>query len=467
MLNININKLRHYYNKNGYVVIKNFMNNQMKKDLLLYVNQIEKYNKNPNNIKSKYLNQYIKSNNKIILHTTEYIINNHYGIKNILTRGILPKVVEYINNSKVYLHNEKINYNYNNTGFYKPHQDIIKYSNNKNYIICMINLSNTNLLNGCITFSPISEKKILNHENGIISNTYKLDWINCFTRFGDIILFNSYIPHKISINKSYMPRKALYITYNNSSDGDLRDSYYKNIFQKYNNNYSNIINNNYSNIINNNYSNISDNNYSNISDNINMNYLKINSPYNQKINNKKNKINEILKLYIIKGDKKYDMNITHIQHALKITQLAKNNNETNEFQLLCFIHNIGYLIKNKHYDEYNINNNYLQKNINYENKYFSNIITMPIIYNILAKRYLCTIDDSYYSNLSEASKKSFFLQNGYLDLLSLKLINNIKHNIYFNDSIKLRKYIDLSKKQSIYISIDLNYINNLLHDFIL
>ena len=67
---------------------------------------------------------------------------------------------------------------------------------------------------------------------------------------------------------------------------------------------------------------------SNISDNINMNYLKINSPYNQKINNKKNKINEILKLYIIKGDKKYDMNITHIQHALKITQLAKNNNET-------------------------------------------------------------------------------------------------------------------------------------------
>ena len=112
MLNININKLRHYYNKNGYVVIKNFMNNQMKKDLLLYVNQIEKYNKNPNNIKSKYLNQYIKSNNKIILHTTEYIINNHYGIKNILTRGILPKVVEYINNSKVYLHNEKKLFNF-------------------------------------------------------------------------------------------------------------------------------------------------------------------------------------------------------------------------------------------------------------------------------------------------------------------------------------------------------------------
>ena len=37
---------------------------------------------------------------------------------------------------------------------------------------------------------------------------------NVFTNFGDIILFDSYIPHKSIYNISDSPRKSLYLTFN-------------------------------------------------------------------------------------------------------------------------------------------------------------------------------------------------------------------------------------------------------------
>ena len=107
------------------------MNSKLKKNILLYVNEIEEQNKYPNNLANKYLNQYEKSNNKTVLCRTEYIINNHPGMKNILTSGLIPSIVENICGYKVNLYKEKINYKYSNTGFYKPHQDITAYPDSK------------------------------------------------------------------------------------------------------------------------------------------------------------------------------------------------------------------------------------------------------------------------------------------------------------------------------------------------
>ena len=85
------------------------------------------------------------------------------------------------------------------------------------------------------------------------------------------------------------------------------------------------------------------------------------------------------------------------------------------------------------------------------------------MYHVLAKRYLCTVDNNYFNSLSQASQQSFIIQDGYLDKFSLQLINNkIKHSVHFSNAIKLRTYEDLSKSQKINIDIDLNYIKNLL-----
>lgn len=453
---INLPQLKKFYKNNGYVHVKQFLNTKMKNDLIKYVNEIEYNNRYANKNNTNYLNQYEYSNNAKFLCRTEYIIDNHNYMKNILTQSILPGIASTIHNTNLTLYKEKINYKHFNTGSYRPHQDITAYPNSSNHITLMIPLCDTSKLNGCIEFSPIKDKIIYDNDDGIIKNTDDLNFISTSTRFGDILLFNSYVPHKSGINLLDFPRRVLYITYNDSSDGNIRDSYYEkkiNILNK--NNKISLISHYDGDII-------QDNNE-------NKNNLKTQIEESFEVD--KNKyIDNILKLYIIHGKKNYDPNITHLEHALQTTQLAKNSGETQEFQLSCFLHDIGHLLL----DEHNSNNNFLKKDLKHEtvayqylNKHFSNFITYPIMYHVLAKRYLCTIDKNYFNNLSTASQQSFLIQHGYLDKYSLELIKKkIKHSVHFFNAVKLREYEDLSKSQNIDIIIDLNYIKTLLKMYI-
>jgi ectoine hydroxylase-related dioxygenase (phytanoyl-CoA dioxygenase family) len=46
------------------------------------------------------------------------------------------------------------------------------------------------------------------------------------TRQGDVVFFDSYVPHASRPNLTRDPRRVLYVTYNRASDGDHRVSYY-------------------------------------------------------------------------------------------------------------------------------------------------------------------------------------------------------------------------------------------------
>ena len=418
-----LNLYKSFYNKNGYVLIKNFLDSEKKTKLKKYINEVES-----DKTINKYLNQYeYCKNNEKVLCRTEYIIDYHNGFKNIVTKGDIPGIVSKINNKPVNLYKEKINYKYPNTGGYRAHQDITAYPNSKNNITCMINLCDTNENNGCLEFSPLDNSQILEHSNGIISQPEKLDWIRCQTNFGDIVLFNSYIPHRSGPNLLKEPRKAIYLTYNSSEDGYLRDEYYKKKKEKMGNGKISLIDHYDGNVIDKDYI-----------------------------------VDEILDMYKDNGHKKYDSHITHLEHALQTTELAKINKESEEFQLSCFLHDIGHLIL----DEHNTNKHFLNKDLKHEtvafkylSKYFPDKVTYPIMYHVLAKRYLCTVNNNYFDNLSDASKKSFIIQGGKLDN---DIINTLSNNNKFMDAVKMRKYEDESKTDNIKVSIDLNYIKSLL-----
>jgi predicted HD phosphohydrolase len=173
-------------------------------------------------------------------------------------------------------------------------------------------------------------------------------------------------------------------------------------------------------------------------------------------------------LYQEHGHKNYDSHITHLENALQTTELAKNNGESEEFQLSCFLHDIGHLLL----DENNSNNDFLKEDLKHETigfkylcKNFNEEITYPIMYHVLAKRYLCTVDNNYYESLSNASKKSFEIQGGKIDNHFLKILEK---NDKFKNAIKLRKYEDISKSHNnTNFTINIDYIKNLIHKFIL
>ena len=109
------------------------------------------------------------------------------------------------------------------------------------------------------------------------------------------------------------------------------------------------------------------------------------------------------------------------------------------------LHDIGHLL----IDENDSKNDFLKKDLNHENiasnflkDFFSEEITESIRLHVVAKRYLCSIDNSYYESLSKASKNSFKVQGG---ALNKEEINELENNKYFKDAVRLRKWDDRGK----------------------
>ena len=50
---------------------------------------------------------------------------------------------------------------------------------------------------------------------------------------GDVVIFDSYVPHGSKPNTSQMPRNMIYLTYNQEKYGDLREQYYKDKSETY------------------------------------------------------------------------------------------------------------------------------------------------------------------------------------------------------------------------------------------
>ena len=427
-----------FFKTYGYVILPSQLTFKMKIELQKYVQDIEIDSLKKN---SDYIHKFeYDSNNKKRLCRTENIIK-HNEMNKFLTNGFLSNLVSNLYEKPVLLYKEKINYKYPNTGIYKAHQDITAYPNSQNHITALINLCPTNELNGSIQFSPLcvnnySENTILGHNNGVICNPENLKWTNPISSsFGDIILFNSYIPHRSSENKSKLPRKALYVTYNDEEEGDLRKEYYDMKKKELTNDKISLINHYEGDII-------KDNNKS----------------QNQYV------IDYIIDLYKTEGRTMYDKKISQIEHAFQTMEMGIKLDNNEDFHLCCFLHDIGHLLLK----ENNNNADFLNENLHHEligyrflKNFFEPSISKPILLHVEAKRYLCSINKDYYNSLSEASQTSFKIQGG---LMSLEECQKFRNTTYYNYAVKLREIEDLSKKTSIG-NMDFTYVEYLLNKF--
>ena len=145
------------------------------------------------------------------------------------------------------------------------------------------------------------------------------------------------------------------------------------------------------------------------------------------------------------GKTNYDESVTQLQHSLQTASLARIEDGRRHIVIASLLHDIGHLL----IDENDSKNDFLKKDLNHENiasnflkDFFSEEITESIRLHVVAKRYLCSIDNSYYESLSKASKNSFQVQGG---ALNKEEIHELENNKYFKDAVRLRKWDDRGK----------------------
>jgi phosphonate degradation associated HDIG domain protein len=156
-------------------------------------------------------------------------------------------------------------------------------------------------------------------------------------------------------------------------------------------------------------------------------------------------IADILKLFNDKGHSEYGGEaVTQLEHALQTATLARENNASDQLITAALLHDIGHLLHELPNDAplKGIDDVHENKAAVFLRKYFPEAVTEPVRLHVMAKRYLSSTEETYYSLLSEPSKQSLVLQGG---LMSSAEVSAFEQNPFFSDAVMLRKWDDQAK----------------------
>jgi 2-aminoethylphosphonate dioxygenase len=159
----------------------------------------------------------------------------HAEFDGFIRRGKLVRWVSFLMGGPVVLFKDKINLKLPGGGGFKAHQDQqagwSRYA--PRFVTAMVTLDPATTANGCLQVAAGR------HRNGLIGEQWiplvetSLNLEPLPTEPGDVVFFDSYLPHASGPNRTDTPRRVLYLTYNVASAGDHRAQYFADKFASF------------------------------------------------------------------------------------------------------------------------------------------------------------------------------------------------------------------------------------------
>lgn len=163
-----------------------------------------------------------------LIQRIENFCPSHHGFAAVIEHGALRRWTEILMEGPVVLFKDKINFKMPGGAGFLPHQD--QQAGWSTYapifVTAMVSIDPTTLENGCLEIAPrrLGEGLTGAEWTPLEEGAVALEAVP--TQPGDVIFFDSYVPHASKPNRTSAARKALYVTFNLASDGDLRTRYF-------------------------------------------------------------------------------------------------------------------------------------------------------------------------------------------------------------------------------------------------
>jgi hypothetical protein len=167
-----------------------------------------------------------------ILSRIENFTQYNPGLDFLLQGDKLPALCTDLFGEPSIMYKEKVNYKMPGSDGFAPHQDVAAgwwLYKQSIHVSCLVSIDPATVQNGCL------EVAAGEHKAGMMSAEWKeipkdtvdrLKWEFVPTEPGDVLFFDSYVPHKSEPNTTDKPRRVLYATYAKASEGDWRERYY-------------------------------------------------------------------------------------------------------------------------------------------------------------------------------------------------------------------------------------------------
>ena len=222
------------FKKLGFVVLRQYYSVNTIQKILDEVNHLESLMPKKGEMMKYYDTPFRQdSNNKsMILIRIEKFIETSPYLESIVNNASVHSLLKQLFGESALLLKEKINFKPPGSPPDLLHQDSQAGWDNygSEFVSVLIAVEDSNRSNACVEFdnsgcyinglagplwTPLTLKEIPNAEMTPVE-----------TKAGDIILFNSYIPHGSEANTSDKRRCNIYLTYNKASDGNHRLNYF-------------------------------------------------------------------------------------------------------------------------------------------------------------------------------------------------------------------------------------------------
>jgi len=212
----------------GYVLLKQQLSATQRIDLPGWVDELAAWPEAP----GRWMKWYESVGASRQLCRVEDFVDHHGGLAAFLEHSQLSGVLERLCGEPTVLFKEKINFKLPGGSGFEPHQDAPAFTTfgQRYHVTVMIAVDPATEENGCLEVVDGF------HGAGLLpqapDGTLDRAWADAQVWKpiemdpGDVLIFDSYVPHRSGPNRSRSPRRALYVTYNRASDGDFRRAYF-------------------------------------------------------------------------------------------------------------------------------------------------------------------------------------------------------------------------------------------------
>jgi hypothetical protein len=221
---------RGFWASNGYLWLQGLLAPAAIEELTRWTRQVGEWPDTP----GKWMRYYERGpeGTKVLARVENYL-PFHEQLDALLCRGRIGAVLEELLGEPALVFKDKINMKAAGGAGFAPHQDAPAYVDFgvPYHVTVMAPVDAFTRDNGCLEMAREASQTTFLPQNP--DGTLRADQVARFTWDpvlavpGDLIVFDSYVPHLSGPNRSGGPRRAHYVTYNRRSDGDRRAAYYE------------------------------------------------------------------------------------------------------------------------------------------------------------------------------------------------------------------------------------------------
>ena len=364
---------------------------------------------------------------------SEDFVPYHAGLRAFITEGAVAAWVGDLFGEPAALFKEKINYKLPGGGGFAPHQDATAYRFVDHHISVMVPLDPMTSASGCLDFAPGHRDGTMPATRGCIAPAVAdaLAWRPLEAAPGDVVLFDSYAPHRSGPNRTERARRSFYLTYNAASKGDWRDRYYADKRAEFE---------------------VGGHAFDGERARISVNDDFLGKATEARPAPRRRPIDELFARFDSpQARQMYDEAITELEHGLQCGALAQRDGADEALVAAALLHDVGHLLVGDLFPiDADLGKDWKHEDVGarYLARWFGPEVTEPVRLHVAAKRYLVAVDATYAAGLSPSSVRSLAVQGG---PMSPEERAAFQRNAGWERAVALRRWDDEGKDPSLVV----------------